>query len=955
MFTGNAEEPTQHARTRGGIRRAVFVVFAAAWAAGTALGGVEAPVCGGPCSACAEAEAGNGGRMQVGLESVDFDGTNTTFTYRVCEDQTSQNLSHWVVGLSEACCDQVVDSFGGTGTTAVCELDPTTEVFGVKWDTDGGVPSCEGPDCATGGELFTLTLYGHARTECVTVVGKINSGASQAYACVSGPACGCLTDVDCDDGNLCTGTETCSSDGHCLPGVDISDCNGNGFDDGCDIADGTSEDCDGNGVPDKCDPPDDCNGNGVQDICDVAEGTSGDCNGNRIPDDCEAETDCNANGVQDICDLATGTSPDCNGNGVPDECDVANCIDVVACDDCNLNGVPDGCDIDSGGSLDVDPVDGIPDECVGPAQAGGDWTDDIWDLGDEDPDNPYPDDDDGVADLHVTIDGFSVFLDDTVQVQSLRLLNGGTLFVTQEVVGDFSAAAAGGILNEGNLVVGNDRRIDLATAPLTIGPGGLYARAFDATAVDCPDGLVCATLSAGDVTITAGDCTSGRSGGVMDLDEAMSVEIAGDLTLLGSDSFECVGTSGARLRGINVPPQFQIGGDGKTIITGSFIIEDVAESTNKTSAQVTAASANRDAGPLIHGMTLLGDFVNRSISPSLFDWIDGSLLMSGVIQVFEVAGLDLGPIPEGFYTEKDTLFDFGPHKNFAIGDVEVASGSHVTFVNAEVNTAGAGPCLEALYVDRLVLQAGSAVTLDDTKVYYRSLEDHGATIETLGCGGLLGLCDAVTPTADSTAKNRFVSFSAGVPGRDQAIRVTFEDLPPPLDLLDGVSMWVAEPFDVSESSITADPTAGFGTFKAATLQCEPFFMDWSTVGMVHVFHEAIVPGGLYPVQVIDQTCGASAEADFSPPLTAERVRTGDVVSDCTTDPCGPPNGSIDILDVMAVVGKFALRPGSVDKVRADLEPQLPDFVINITDALYVVDAFGGHPFVFVMPEIPCID
>ena len=85
----------------------------------------------------------------------------------------------------------------------------------------------------------------------------------------------------------------------------LSDCNGNGVPDGCDIADGTSEECTANAIPDECEP--DCNNNGSADSCDLADQTSEDCNLNEVPDE---------------CDMASGTSRDDDGDGVPDECDL---------------------------------------------------------------------------------------------------------------------------------------------------------------------------------------------------------------------------------------------------------------------------------------------------------------------------------------------------------------------------------------------------------------------------------------------------------------------------------------------------------------------------------------------------------------------------------------------------------------------------------------------------------
>lgn len=60
----------------------------------------------------------------------------------------------------------------------------------------------------------------------------------------------CSSNADCgDDGDPCNGTETCIS-GNCE--LVFTDCNKNGIDDLCDIADGTSKDCNANMIPDEC-------------------------------------------------------------------------------------------------------------------------------------------------------------------------------------------------------------------------------------------------------------------------------------------------------------------------------------------------------------------------------------------------------------------------------------------------------------------------------------------------------------------------------------------------------------------------------------------------------------------------------------------------------------------------------------------------------------------------------
>jgi hypothetical protein len=93
---------------------------------------------------------------------------------------------------------------------------------------------------------------------------------------------------------------------HLLPTYGLTDCNGNGVLDVCDIADGTSIDCDGDGQPDECDLVDN------------------DCDGNGVPDQCDP--DCNGNGVADACDITGGVSADCQPDGVPDECQLDEAI-----------------------------------------------------------------------------------------------------------------------------------------------------------------------------------------------------------------------------------------------------------------------------------------------------------------------------------------------------------------------------------------------------------------------------------------------------------------------------------------------------------------------------------------------------------------------------------------------------------------------------------------------------
>jgi len=218
------------------------------------------------------------------------------------------------------------------------------------------------------------------------------------------------------------------------------------------------------------------------------------------------------------------------------------------------------------------------------------------------------------------------------------------------------------------------------------------------------------------------------------------------------------------------------------------------------------------------------------------------------------------------------------------------------------------------------------------------------------------------------AKNRYLSFVVGTAGKETALRVTFKDLPAPYDTWNDTSMWVGRPVEYCENSGQATPPAqGCGpapghwpTYWASTLQCDPHYRYWSTLGVVYVFHEGVIPGATYEIQSIEAGHDISVEDNFSAPVEIRTSIWGDIVRDCATYPCGPPDGSVDITtDVTAVLDKFrnlgppAIPVAAVAKARADIEPQTPDQLINITDVSQVLNAFRGFGYPFSPGPPPC--
>lgn len=227
-----------------------------------------------------------------------------------------------------------------------------------------------------------------------------------------------------------------------------------------------------------------------------------------------------------------------------------------------------------------------------------------------------------------------------------------------------------------------------------------------------------------------------------------------------------------------------------------------------------------------------------------------------------------------------------------------------------------------------------------------------------------GIADSCPPSSppepdliglEVSTKNRFLSFSVGDSGQTQGVRVTFASLPPPFDLWNGSQLWVGSTSQVSEAGSSVAPTPGFPNFTAATLRCEPVFVDWSSMGTIHLFHEGIVPGGIYAVDVVDESCDASTASSFSNPLPVTTAIWGDTVLDLSILPPPPAEGSVNVVDALAVLGRFASAPTSIVKARADLEPACLDLTINVSDVLSSLSGFVGlsYPFTPTAGD-PCL-
>jgi len=208
----------------------------------------------------------------------------------------------------------------------------------------------------------------------------------------------------------------------------------------------------------------------------------------------------------------------------------------------------------------------------------------------------------------------------------------------------------------------------------------------------------------------------------------------------------------------------------------------------------------------------------------------------------------------------------------------------------------------------------------------------------------------------SGSRNRYLSFTtARDDGTPEAMRVTFDSLPPPLDVYDGDQWFVGQPVEVTEASCCNDPTPP-PTVWMASLQCgTPHYDDWASYGIVHVYDAGIIPSATYAIQAIADDCNIADEESYSAALPISTSMLGDIVGDCGVQPCSPPQGVIDFVDISGCVDKFRNLPAAPQKARADvinsnITAPPPDKKIDFVDISVVVDAFRGSPPPMPGPE-----
>lgn len=118
------------------------------------------------------------------------------------------------------------------------------------------------------------------------------------------------------------------------------------------------------------------------------------------------------------------------------------------------------------------------------------------------------------------------------------------------------------------------------------------------------------------------------------------------------------------------------------------------------------------------------------------------------------------------------------------------------------------------------------------------------------------------------------------------------------------------------------------------------------------------PNILYaePDYAIDERCDQSLnESEFTDSLVVATSRWGDVSGsfDSGAGIWKAPDGTVDFFsDVLAVQAKFSNDTNAPMKGRCDIDPDLPNRVVDVTNVSRVLNAFQGFSYPFGGP-IPC--
>src|SRR3990167_1740029 len=333
------------------------------------------PDCGGGCGNECELDAATDTEWRVVYLGSEFDGTTTTFSYKILtlkDRQYCQDLSHWVLLVDCEACPPENEPSATCGRDGQRTLEGEL-IFGLKWEAEE--PSTEH-------ELFyTIIFPGHVNETTVSYIVKgstrcahgtikgpdFSSGSCTIIDSPNEPEPECENDEDCSDDIPCT-TNQCvegecvytADNDFCDDGISCTSnvCNPNATaanDDGCVISPVNSRCNDEiDYTEDACSPEDD-------------EAGSDGCTHTPVDSECDDEFSC----TRDRCNPDDVDAVDgCTHDAMNSECSDGFSCTADTCEPSNADADNDGCvytpndDVceDNGGDSDCTISECAPDQ-----------------------------------------------------------------------------------------------------------------------------------------------------------------------------------------------------------------------------------------------------------------------------------------------------------------------------------------------------------------------------------------------------------------------------------------------------------------------------------------------------------------------------------------------------------------------------------------------------------------
>ncbi len=799
-------------------------------------------------------------------------------------------------------------------------------------------------------------------------------------------------DLDCDAPGCsvpgCGTKANCNANG--VPDDCEPDCNHNGIADRCDIDSTFSQDCNADAIPDDCQPFTDCDGDSIRDDCEIYADPSQDANGNGVHDACESSTGFTIYVDDDapndpLPGSTSGSDPGENGSAahpfdaIQEGIDAAASGDTVLVLDGLYNGFGNN-NLNFNGKVVTLRSKNGPDQCVIDLENSNPLV--VFDNGD----SPA-----------TRLEGFQ-FVNLSISIPTppfiVPIIN---IFGSSPTIAHCTFTGPGvGIACYDNsrskvshcTFVGLTRAIQCnASRPVVSnclvsgGNTGILSSNGNGT-TDC---IGASSPRVQNTTITgAATGLSSNSGSVSIVENAIiwgnsSFQIVANSPVIASYSDVQGGFAGTG--NIDLDPQFvNAGGGDYRLASGSPCI-DAGDNTITSLSMI-----DLEGGPRLFDDPATPDTgvgTAPLVDMGADEWVDcnGNLIDDSIdIDQLTSADCNGNRVP-------DECEPFEDCNGNSIRDIcDISSGSSQDCNendvpdSCDISETASEDCNSNTIPDECEPDCNRNRIPDQCDITEETSTDFNGNGVPDECeirppGSISWNSDPLSP--DRTTRSLRFTVDEPVtaiawPGQD-AIRITMIDLQkpdppnlpqfPPPDFSayesgptctdpSGCARWVGKPATFYESQ--GPPLSG--PYRAARLQCTPFYWDWITetaTGPITVVGAEIVPSSEYSVQAYSSTCkGMESECtSVSSPLSMYTRRSGDVDGEYN-----PPSSTNqpNAIDVAQLVNKFKNIAGAPVHARAQTQANLPELnaSINALDIVAVVDGVKGHAYSFPGP-CPC--